>query len=440
MKSGWIAGCLLLALTTVACEGLQMPIQDFAGDPGRRDTVKGIGYGDVLPIFKSRCGLCHNPGTPDKNWQDYDTTYAKRAVITQRLIVQKSMPPGGMPISDNERNLIDEWIRAGAPFDAPGSDPVPAPEPSIEPEPTITSSPSPEPTGAPGGVPTYDEVIRPRIFEKTCRMCHNEATPDKNWLDYSVAYAKREVIYQRVVVLKNMPMGLPMSDAERQLVADWVAAGAPRNSGNAPLPTPTPTPTTTPIPSPTPSPDPQPTVPAGGVPGYEETMRPLIFGKVCSGCHNASSGASMPNWLDYDTAYAKRERIYQRVVVEKTMPLGAPMSDAERKLVADWVKGGAPRTVPQPEPTPTPTGTPPPGAPYSFESVIKPQVIEPICAACHNSATPEKNWLNYEVAYAKRDKLFKRVVVTREMPPAGVSMTEEQRELVRQWYLAGGPR
>ena len=45
---------------------------------------------------------------------------------------------------------------------------------------------------------------------------------------YSGVYAKIDAIRQRVVVQKNMPLNLPMPQAERDLIGQWIAAGAPR--------------------------------------------------------------------------------------------------------------------------------------------------------------------------------------------------------------------
>jgi len=68
---------------------------------------------DIKPIFKSRCKICHNKYSPDRNWMNYDKAYEKRALIKLR-IENKSMPPGDMPITDEERQLIIKWIDTGA--------------------------------------------------------------------------------------------------------------------------------------------------------------------------------------------------------------------------------------------------------------------------------------------------------------------------------------
>jgi|SRR4051812_40080133 uncharacterized membrane protein len=68
---------------------------------------------DVLPITQNRCVACHNASTHGRNWLDYQETYAKRFLIKQRIL-DRTMPSGGFPMLDIERNIIVEWINQGA--------------------------------------------------------------------------------------------------------------------------------------------------------------------------------------------------------------------------------------------------------------------------------------------------------------------------------------
>lgn len=68
--------------------------------------------------------------------------------------------------------------------------------------------------------------------------------------------------------------------------------------------------------------------------------------------------------------------------------------------------------------------------------------IQPIfqdkCVLCHNSSMPDKDWMNYELAFKNKDKIKKRLE-ERTMPPGNVTqMTEEERKLVIQWVDEGG--
>ncbi len=74
-----------------------------------------------------------------------------------------------------------------------------------------------------------------------------------------------------------------------------------------------------------------------------------VIDRRCSQCHSASPTdpvfTSAPSGVIFDTPaeiVARRERIYERVVVTRTMPLGnkTEMTDNERALIARWITAG----------------------------------------------------------------------------------------------------
>lgn len=70
---------------------------------------------DIKPIFEKRCILCHGPNNPNNlpNWLDYKTAYEKRLLIRERVVIKKEMPLGfSMP--QEERDLVEQWIKEGA--------------------------------------------------------------------------------------------------------------------------------------------------------------------------------------------------------------------------------------------------------------------------------------------------------------------------------------
>lgn len=195
----------------------------------------------------------------------------------------------------------------------------------------------------------YETEVLP-IFQKACSSCHNGSNSLPNWLSYEVAFTGRDKIYQRVVVVKDMPMAGSLSDEERALIGEWVNAGAPRtktqeNSGGTASPA---APSTSPSSTPSQSPDVSSAPPATSTDQqitYDDVVRPQVFEKICSLCHNGTN--KLPNWLDYNVAYSNKARIYDRVVVRRDMPPsnGSTMTDAERNLVKQWIDAGAPKSV-----------------------------------------------------------------------------------------------
>ncbi len=65
-------------------------------------------------------------------------------------------------------------------------------------------------------------------------------------------------------------------------------------------------------------------------------------------------------------------------------------------------------------------------------------VLERRCAQCHNQRWPGYNWLNYDDAYAKRDKIKLRVK-NFSMPPAQ-TMPKAERDTLIEWIEQGAKK
>ena len=73
---------------------------------------------------------------------------------------------------------------------------------------------------------------------------------------------------------------------------------------------------------------------------YANEIRPIIDGNCqISGCHGSNS--SIPTFATYNDVKAKADIIKERTG-NKSMPKGGSISDAEIKLIADWVDIGSP--------------------------------------------------------------------------------------------------
>jgi cytochrome c553 len=127
-----------------------------------------------------------------------------------------------------------------------------------------------------------------------------------------------------------------------------------------------------------------------------------IFTNRCARCHAA--GGALPNWNDYKTAFAKKDRIYDRVVVNQTMPPkdSSTITDDERKIIGQWILAGAPElaagasipTSPTGPPSPPPTAPAPPSSPIPPNSPDNSSIQTTLntCIGCHdrngNSSSP----------------------------------------------------
>ncbi len=202
-----------------ACgNGDHMPLSSsnsgLQGKPGQSSgSSNEVTFADVKPIFKRTCANCHVPGGTLPDWQDYSVAFAKRDRLYDRVIVKKDMPLGG-GLSDDERKLIGKWLSGGAlkgPVTRQQAPTVSAPAQSSQP--------------VNGPILTYNKDIRP-IFEKNCTFCHSMDSGLPNWMDYKVAFEKRNRLMGRVVVKKDMPMCSQVSDEDRELIRSWLESGA----------------------------------------------------------------------------------------------------------------------------------------------------------------------------------------------------------------------
>jgi uncharacterized membrane protein len=76
------------------------------------------------------------------------------------------------------------------------------------------------------GVVSFQRDIRP-IFKAKCVMCHGSGKMNPNdYSDYNTALASKASINQRVVVRKDMPMGMKMDQSLRDMVGAWIRGGA----------------------------------------------------------------------------------------------------------------------------------------------------------------------------------------------------------------------
>lgn len=70
---------------------------------------------DIHPIVQKYCSACHRPGSGLPVWTDYSQAFAKRNKIMERAVVNRSMPPKGMPQLDaSDIAKIKTWIEDGA--------------------------------------------------------------------------------------------------------------------------------------------------------------------------------------------------------------------------------------------------------------------------------------------------------------------------------------
>lgn len=80
------------------------------------------------------------------------------------------------------------------------------------------------------------------------------------------------------------------------------------------------------------------TVSKGKAVSFETDIKPVVSDK-CVECHNTKGN----DWRDYTTIFNKKDSVFLKVVIEKSMPLGKPFSDENRDLFNRWYLQGGPK-------------------------------------------------------------------------------------------------
>jgi mono/diheme cytochrome c family protein len=67
---------------------------------------------DVRPVFARACAECHRPD--GKSGVDLSTAAAwleARDEIRERVVIRRTMPPAGRPLSEDDRAALAAWTR-----------------------------------------------------------------------------------------------------------------------------------------------------------------------------------------------------------------------------------------------------------------------------------------------------------------------------------------
>lgn len=94
-------------LTAGALAGYSADSSGEAGDHEAWDV-------NIAPVLDRSCNACHLPDGPAKSdLSTYETWVAKRGVLLQRVITERSMPPQGSELSEADREAIRVWLEGG---------------------------------------------------------------------------------------------------------------------------------------------------------------------------------------------------------------------------------------------------------------------------------------------------------------------------------------
>jgi len=164
-----------------------MPLSDSAEKLDSNTSTTQLTSGPtfkatILPLFQKYCLSCH------AGYSKYDTAFKKRDSTLQRVVVDKNMPTAqpGKAMTDQERDLIKQWVNAGA----PSGEEAPVTTATATPIPAAVVVPVPTESTAEVTKVTYKSNILP-LFQASAAKCH-DADGFGNYLDYKETYAARK--------------------------------------------------------------------------------------------------------------------------------------------------------------------------------------------------------------------------------------------------------
>jgi hypothetical protein len=155
-----------------------------------------------------------------------------------------------------------------------------------------------------------------------------------------------------------------------------------------------------------------------------------FFAANCFGCHSAAAHTAGVVLESYDGAAAVASLAKGKVQSDHN---GSYTTD-EKQLIADWADGGAPL-----------------GDALHYTTDMRPQVFEPVCMNCHDSALSgvdrngapvSVNWDTYAAATTgDQPNHGNNRAQAGTMPPvsSGLSLTQAQKDLFQQWIDDGWP-
>jgi uncharacterized membrane protein len=193
-------------------------------------------------VIQPKCLECHAAAGGNRGGVNLETYAEVRLNLAdvKADVEDGSMPKRRQPLTQAQKDLILNWIAAGAPekADSP-TQPTPAPvTPTPQPGPTPVE-PVPQPNPAPvtpplppAGPEVLDyATVKTQVIDRACLKCHSAPANrgDVNLESYQEVL-KNIVDIKMDVADGTMPKRSTLTPEQKNLILDWIAAGAPETA------------------------------------------------------------------------------------------------------------------------------------------------------------------------------------------------------------------
>lgn len=259
-------------------------LKDSGTGTGLDKTPTQIDFARIKSqIFEPKCFKCHSDAGGNKDGINLETYTNVKSRIENILsaIKDNSMPKSGQPLSAEDKELLEKWVKAGAPETITKDTSTTTPQPQPQPQPPPPSEhcddhnhkikaglivdidshysadsktmslqkrnddckkeddKSDDDTKKPVDDKTPSKLdfatIRTQIFEPKCFKCHSVDGGNRHDVNLETYANVKPIIQDILDAVKNdfMPRKAPpLTAAEKELLERWVKDGAPETTTN----------------------------------------------------------------------------------------------------------------------------------------------------------------------------------------------------------------
>ncbi len=181
-------------------------------------------------ILKSECIMCHSDASGNAagvNLETYANVKKFIEDVQQTVVVEKTMPPG-KPISNEDQQLLINWISNGAPEKINPSAQAQLTEDVLL---AVIQDPGNTAPTESDLLPTYSSILK-NILSDKCAKCH-----DANVASFDAILASKWVVANNLdasplytwVKAGKMPRRKKLSQNEIDMIGAWIMDGAKNN-------------------------------------------------------------------------------------------------------------------------------------------------------------------------------------------------------------------
>ncbi len=278
----------------------------------------GIAYKDVQPVFQKRCTPCHAFGSGFSNIAPLAKGF--KSSLVYKYVVEKQpleMPQANSQqsreITDQERQLIGQWVLAGSPETA-------ATQSNGSTSPSLTSTDS--------GTQTSAEQNPAIAMLQTCWSCHGQGGQSSTSAYPNLAGQSQDYLMQQLRNYRNgsrtdrttqrmNQVAAALTDEDIRFLASYFSFMKPPEGAATPQ-------------------------------SWEDAKkaRQLAHAQSCDSCHSPQSGFTVPNLVGQNAEYFESQFANFKIGSRRSIQMwgvAQELSPAEVHLLATWFAHGAPQ-------------------------------------------------------------------------------------------------